>query len=135
MVTRGSGASFDSGFASYGEDSATIRAEIQQDLRREILTALGSRPFARSEGFGIESLENEIVSPESEVLIAFTMASAVGKYNDKVSADRQVITSQELITFDRTPRGSLTIRLYYYLAEDFNVTAPEVQLLEITPGG
>jgi len=103
---------FDGTFAYYGSNKNALLDEILTDVKRYVITTLGTVPFQRNMGFGFEDLENESFSQEMIVYIKYLIANSIAIYNSAVVADRQVISSQELIDFQFDNEGKLLIEIY-----------------------
>lgn len=115
-------------FANYGDDEENIEREVKKDILRTIGTSISSRFFDRSEGAGIETLENEILNPINLAMLKFQIVQGILKYNKDVAEDRQVIVSQEMVDITQNVNESeLIIKVYYFMANDVHTagTAPQ----------
>ena len=113
------GVSFQQSFVSYGEGENPIQQEVREDIKRAIITSLGSVAFSRTEGLGIESFENESFSSEFDVLLKYSIATALADYNLRSIPERQILFSQDTIILSRS-RGELRISIYYALAYEIS---------------
>ena len=98
-------------FLNYGESNATLDAEIKADVYRVIKQSVTSTFFNRSDGSGIELLENEGVTFESFILLTLQIVNNMSNYNATASADRQILFSQETIEITE---GKFPGELYIY---------------------
>lgn len=115
-------------FFNYGSDTSakSLHDEIRNDLKEALLASLRSKFFARSEGFGIETYENEPFSSVDEILTKTQLILTVEAYNAGVPPERQVVTAQELITIQEKERGSFEWKIQYYLLSNLQPQAVTV---------
>ena len=106
MSTIGGDIDFDTALGGYGDNPDALDAEIKRDLLREITTTLGSRPFDRSAGIGIDLLENETASEINYIIYRLIIVSAIARYNARVPEIKRVVVSQDFI--DIEDEGSIS---------------------------
>lgn len=122
-ISRNTSFNFNLDFADYGDGEDRVEAEIKRDVLRTLETSLQSKFFSRSEGAGIESLENEKLSEVDFALYKFQIVNGLLSYNEKVSVDRQIIVSQDFVEIEEGPNpGEIVIKVLYFLARDSNRT-------------
>ncbi len=102
-------------FFNYNEAAEDIDRSIKNDLVELIVSEFFQKDFARFKGAGIELLENISDEPLTKIIAVARIAEAVGLYNSSVAVDRQVVTSQQMISI--ISRGDLNI------AESYNLPA------------
>lgn len=118
------GYTFKNAFAKYGLSADTLDQEIKNDLLAVVQDSVKTLPFSRGTGLGVEALENEPLSFVDLALIQATVANNIGLYNAGVTADRQVITSQELIDIVEDEEGTLYIQVQYFQQKDLGTSNP-----------
>lgn len=127
-ISRNSSFNFDLDFANYGEDEDLIATEVKRDVTRLLQTVLQSRFFNRSEGAGIETLENEKLSETDFALYKFQIVNGLLTYNNTVTAERQIAVSQDLISIEEGSNpGELYIKVVFFLVKDANSSQPVPQ--------
>lgn len=105
--------SFDS-FLNYGEDKRNLDAEIKADIIKAINQSISSSMFNRSEGSGIELLENEDIGYEAFIVLSYQIALNIANYNNAVESDRQVLFSQEFVEISKgAGSGELYVNVRY----------------------
>lgn len=124
---------FDEALGNYGDSTSALDKEIRRDLLREIVTTVGTRPFARSDGLGLDYLENETNAALQYTIYKFMVTSAVTRYNAKVTSDRQVITSQRFINIkEGNQPGEMLIDIYYIARKDLgSASASDVRRVSL----
>lgn len=120
-ISRNTSFSFDLDFADYGDSEDRLEAEVKRDVQRTLETALQSRFFARTEGAGIESIENEKLSEVDFALFKFQIVNGLLSYNETATAEKQIIVSQDFIDIEEGPSpGELVIKVRFFMVRDAN---------------
>jgi hypothetical protein len=104
---------------NYGESRDTLVAEIKAELLLRITNLLESQFFDRTQGGGLDNLENEMISEEQLIVLGTQLVTTVADYSAGVPDERKVITSQNWITIELDTSGNLVILLYFLLYTDF----------------
>lgn len=103
-------------FSDYGSSPTTLTEEIKTDLKRSLMTSLGTRPFSRDEGFDLRQILSEKMTEEKILLTKFAIANATAVYNQNSSPDRQVLVSQSYIDiYEGNTRGTWFIDIIYII--------------------
>ena len=123
---------FNNAFIDYGEGD-NISQEIKSGLYQALITNIKSQDFARDEGVGIESIENEQASFIQYILYQTQVVAGIGAYNESVADSHKVVTSQDLIAIDNDPRDSsvLNITVRYYELRSLAVIEPNLQEVNV----
>lgn len=121
---------FDTALINYGDTTDLYDKEIRTDLLREIVMTTQSATYSRSSGIGIDMYENESVSENTKIILRLEIMAAVDRYNSKVLADKQIITSQDLIDFDSDDQGTLYINIFYMQNKDMLAAQQGSQIIK-----
>lgn len=103
---------------NYGESRDTLVAEIKAELLLRITNLLESQFFDRTQGGGLDNLENEMISEEQLIVLGTQLVTTVADYSAGVPDERKVITSQNWINIELDTSGNLVILLYFLLYTD-----------------
>lgn len=109
-------------FFNFGSDPGQLANEVTSDLYNAIITSLGTTNFNRGAGIGVDSLENVPTTIIDRVFLGIQIALAIAAYNKNATSDRQVVTSQELITVTNTKDGASIWVIYFYLVSQTGTT-------------
>lgn len=102
----------------YGTDRDTIVAEIKSELLLKITNLIETQFYDRTQGSGLNNLENEMISEDQLILLGTQIVMAVADYSATVGDDRKVITSQNWVTAEQSSDGVLLIQIYFLLFTD-----------------
>lgn len=109
-------------FMSYGESELTLDEEIRADIIKAIKQAVTSTMFNRSDGSGIEFIENEVISVEAFIIMSHQVATNIANYNASAELKRQVAFSQEFIEVQTGSNpGEMYINIRYLPLKDARV--------------
>lgn len=102
----------------YGTDRDTIVAEIKSELLLKITNLIETQFYDRTQGSGLNNLENEMISEDQLILLGTQIVTAVADYSATVGDDRKVITSQNWVSAEQSNDGILLIQIYFLLFTD-----------------
>ena len=102
----------------YGTDRDTIVAEIKSELLLKITNLIETQFYDRTQGSGLNNLENEMISEDQLILLGTQIVMAVADYSATVGDDRKVITSQNWVSTEQSNDGVLLIQIYFLLFTD-----------------
>ena len=106
------GVTFDNALVDYGGDFEQLNNEIKADLLREIVTVTQTASFDRGSGIGIDLYENETLSEINKIKMRLDIMAAAERFNSKVTSNKKIIISQEMIDIDGSG-GEVIINIFY----------------------